>query len=571
MMRTTEQALKAIESKGTTLARAVVANSDEIARLITQASVTATTSVGRAVTELEDKAKLAIEKSQRTSTAAVAEMLETHSMLRNDTTALFERLRDANTLLQEVLSGADDEPRPHREHAVCARAGLRRRPGRHQRAQRQRKRPRRGADQVVPHRDRGRADRYQHHGASGSRSRAAPSRRLPPCWTRVIAASRRRLASGKRRWMWPSPTSAARTESLDQRFKRFSTLLQESLVAAEGRAREIARLIANSSTEGTRAIAGQYELVRNDQRGRASAHARGAARLFEETSSETQALFSRASERFNQVVKEMKRVGGHDAARTRDHARGIAPRHLDLPQETVESTAQLRRVIVEQIDALAELNRIVARHGRGMDTVEHAPVRHRCTSRRSRRSRMRPGSACRRARFRGHASRPAAGPAAAAAATAPKRRRRPRRMAERRAHARLARGNAAARSRVAPVRRRGRRAWERSTRSRSTSPAWSIMRRQPSCGTSASVARTRSFTRRLYTAQGQQTFEEIRQASTAQTAISSRPSTGTSAEFERLLDEVSHDDRGSAVALSYLTSETGKVYTMLAHAAGRFD
>ena len=42
-------------------------------------------------------------------------------------------------------------------------------------------------------------------------------------------------------------------------------------------------------------------------------------------------------------------------------------------------------------------------------------------------------------------------------------------------------------------------------------------------------------------------------------------------EFERLLDEVSRDDRGQIVARTYLTSETGKVYTMLAHAAGRFD
>src|SRR5207302_7535621 len=32
--------------------------------------------------------------------------------------------------------------------------------------------------------------------------------------------------------------------------------------------------------------------------------------------------------------------------------------------------AQMRRVIVDQIEALAELNRIVARHGRGLDAVE---------------------------------------------------------------------------------------------------------------------------------------------------------------------------------------------------------
>src|SRR6185437_4681105 len=42
---------------------------------------------------------------------------------------------------------------------------------------------------------------------------------------------------------------------------------------------------------------------------------------------------------------------------------------LEMPQESAESTAQMRKVIVDQIEALAELNRIVAHHGRGMDVV----------------------------------------------------------------------------------------------------------------------------------------------------------------------------------------------------------
>ena len=43
---------------------------------------------------------------------------------------------------------------------------------------------------------------------------------------------------------------------------------------------------------------------------------------------------------------------------------------LEMPQETAESTAQMRRVIVDQIEALAELNRIVGRHGRGLEPSE---------------------------------------------------------------------------------------------------------------------------------------------------------------------------------------------------------
>ncbi len=48
---------------------------------------------------------------------------------------------------------------------------------------------------------------------------------------------------------------------------------------------------------------------------------------------------------------------------------------LELPEETAESTAQMRRVIVDQMEALAELNRIVARHGRNLDTVPTAAPR----------------------------------------------------------------------------------------------------------------------------------------------------------------------------------------------------
>jgi hypothetical protein len=76
--------------------------------------------------------------------------------------------------------------------------------------------------------------------------------------------------------------------------------------------------------------------------------------------------------------------------------------------------------------------------------------------------------------------------------------------------------------------------------------------------------------RRLYTAQGQKAFEEIRNK------YRSDPEFRQTVEhyiheFERLLEDVSRGDRGASVARNYLTSDTGKVYTMLAHAAGRFD
>ena len=80
----------------------------------------------------------------------------------------------------------------------------------------------------------------------------------------------------------------------------------------------------------------------------------------------------------------------------------------------------------------------------------------------------------------------------------------------------------------------------------------------------------KAFTKRLYTPAGQKTFDEISRKYRAERNFKQTVDRYI-AEFERLLSEVSRDDRGQVVARTYLTSETGKVYTMLAHAAGRIE
>ena len=95
--------------------------------------------------------------------------------------------------------------------------------------------------------------------------------------------------------------------------------------------------------------------------------------IYDDASAEVQAMFNQSAGRFTEIMEGMKVMAGEmqrelETTRT-ELRRGI----LELPQETAESTAQMRRVIVDQIEALAELNRIVARHGRSLDATE--PVR----------------------------------------------------------------------------------------------------------------------------------------------------------------------------------------------------
>ena len=362
--RITHNAVQAIEAKGVTFAKSITQNSEEITTQINDASGRAQASITRTLGELDATARGAIERSQKTASAAVTEMMETHGMLRNDTSALFERLREANVLLQEVLGGATQNLSTI-ETSLSGRV----------------------SEFVTTMNDIG-----ERSGAVSGRFEEQMKAFLAGTGTmlrditataekfenqgRVLAAAAEQIDTSNKR---TDEVMADRREALDsvvnqidskvgdldQRLKRFAALLQETFEAAEGRARDIARVVAETSTEGTKAIANQYELVRatSDEERKRTTEALHS--IYEQATGETSALFRQTSERFIEIVRQMREMSAamqREMEQTRTELRkGI----LELPQETADSAAQMRRVIVEQIDALAELNRIVARHSGG--------------------------------------------------------------------------------------------------------------------------------------------------------------------------------------------------------------
>jgi hypothetical protein len=78
----------------------------------------------------------------------------------------------------------------------------------------------------------------------------------------------------------------------------------------------------------------------------------------------------------------------------------------------------------------------------------------------------------------------------------------------------------------------------------------------------------KAFSKRLYTPAGQKAFDEVSRKYRADRGFKQTVDRYI-AEFERLLDEVAREDRGPQALRGHLTSETGLVYTLLAHAAGR--
>jgi len=76
------------------------------------------------------------------------------------------------------------------------------------------------------------------------------------------------------------------------------------------------------------------------------------------------------------------------------------------------------------------------------------------------------------------------------------------------------------------------------------------------------------FSRQLYTRQGQTTFDEITGRYQRDPAFRSTVERYIG-DFERLLSDAERKGQNGQVIHNYLTSETGRVYLMLAHASGR--
>ena len=74
-------------------------------------------------------------------------------------------------------------------------------------------------------------------------------------------------------------------------------------------------------------------------------------------------------------------------------------------------------------------------------------------------------------------------------------------------------------------------------------------------------------TRRLYTAQGQETFDSVRRRMRSDASFRAASDRYVQ-EFERLIARVGSNDPDGSRARTYLLSDTGKVYTLLAHASG---
>jgi hypothetical protein len=364
-----------------------------------------------------------------------------------------------------------------------------------------------------------------------------------------------------------------RSQQIGERLAAFNRMLHESLAAAETRAQDIARHIIDSTNQISQTINKQHEVIRagySEERGRT---ATALKTTYEEAMDEMKQMFTDLQERFTDTAREVRDVASEVQAsldQTRvELKRGV----LELPHETRESADAMRRVVADQLKALSELNDIVSRHAREMEAIE--PTRG------YREEAVAAGGA----RYSEAASATEI-PSARQRATAP----RGEPIEFRRPRTEPARKAAGPRA-VSHTRDDGQRGGWLTDLVTNTDEA----RDDDTQDTvdsldslSLDIARMIDhdaavelwdrhkrgergvFTRRLYTPQGQKTFDEIRRRYRKSNDFRETVDRYID-EFERLLEQVGRDDRGQVLSKTYLTSDTGKVYTLLAHAAARLN
>jgi hypothetical protein len=552
--RATDDAVKSISGTGLGFAETMQNNGTEVARLINSASEVATGAVNRSLKEIQETTRGAIEQSRQVASASVTEMQETSKMLRTDTLALFERLREGNILLQEVLTGAH-ENLSKLESTLVSRVATfvstvnemtAKNGAASDKVQEQlslfNTKTRGVLDDLS-----GLSQQFDAHGRAIVEAAA------------LIEHSNRRTNESvdERRSMLDQliTTLDLRAADLDQRLTRFTSLLDDSMEAAEARARDIARVVAESATASTTTIGRQFEAVRSSVEEERRLTAEAMREIYEQGTQEAETMFKHAAGGFSSIIHNMKQMAA-DMQRELEATRAELRRGvLEMPQEAAESTAQMRKVIVDQIEALAELNRIVARHGRN---AEPSPMR--------------------------------AAPETVAeprVATVGVRAEAPPRVRGRDTTTALPPPDLGVGPSVSPG--RGNDGWLSDVLTRAEPDAADRTAPRPGNPLDAltlDIARLidrdmasemwaryqrgerKAFTKRLYTAAGQKAFDEVSRKYRSDRAFKQTVDRYIT-EFERLLDDVSRDDRSTTTLRNYLTSESGLVYTLLAHAAGR--
>ena len=399
-----------------------------------------------------------------------------------------------------------------------------------------------------------------------------------------------------------SPAAARRSR---RRSARFAANVEDSFARAQARAQEISAALASATKGASIAVAGQFETIRDTAAKERERTAQTLQATLEQTNAQLSGALEHAADRFRQSVAEVKEMASQVQRELDADAAGAAPRRARAAQETSETADAMRRVVSDQIRALKELAALVSDSGATSDVAEprgdrSAPRALEKPGRDSRdvaeRVRVASEAASARAPKRearlptegrvGSAHLNRLGPALSALGRGP-------RLADGHAqpHPGAAGFDSGRPSRYARRLERSRPGRD-GCRTCSRPPRATSRTGAAPTGAETLEALTREIAGLIDNAAAVEMWDRWRRGDSGGRVapslhrgrptgvrrnpppLSRRPGVPRHAtrymqEFERLLAKVSQNDRDGSQWRAYLLSNTGKVYTILAHASGR--
>ena len=373
-----------------------------------------------------------------------------------------------------------------------------------------------------------------------------------------------------------------RQAEFETRLDGFSSAIGRALAQAEAKARDVGSFLTESASATAGALTGQYEELRREATRERETTSSVLTAAYEQNLGEMNQMFRQATEGYKGVSQELRSMTGEIQRELEATRKELQRGALELPRETAEQTAAMRRVVSDQIKALNELTDIVTRSGRSFDIseptakrqepVRQEPVRQEparieaplaprqgwkaptATLRREIRPEPAPGARTEQ-RFELRPTLPVRAPAQILAPATDKNERSGGWMSD--LLARASQDEQPARRTGDPLENLSAEI-ARVVDETALVSAWDRYRNGDAS----------AFSRRLYSAQGGKTFDEVRRRYQAESDFRGTVDRYLQ-EFERLLTEIDREDHDGSTTRTYLTSDSGKVYTLLAHAAGR--
>ncbi|THD49440.1 MAG: hypothetical protein E7774_01215 [Bradyrhizobium sp.] len=359
-----------------------------------------------------------------------------------------------------------------------------------------------------------------------------------------------------------------KSHEFDAVARHFSASFEESFAKAQTRAQEISAALTVATKTAAASVTSQFETIRDNAGKEGEKTAVSLQAAYDQANSQLNDLMTKSSERFRQSVGEVRQMAAEVQRQLEETRREMRRGVLELPDEATEAANAMRRVVADQIKALKELAAVVTASGGDFDVADPTPAKPAARPEAPRRAEaprpaliedddalapepIRPATANR--------ARPTPPAAASAPAAAP--------AGERSQTGWLSNLLAAAsRDESSPP-------VERSTQEAPDGISLDIAKYVDTEAAAEMWDRWRggdasAASRRLYTAAGQQSFDEIRRRYRNDPPFQSAV-TRYCQEFERLLAKIGQNDRDGSQSRSTLLSDAGKVYTMLAHASGR--